>query len=102
MSGAAYHRGESKQDYATPPEFIAAVKRRFSIDQGRRGPRWMRGFAWRVRFVQSQLPPQAACLKQFLFPPGIGAIGSARTFRSMYSAWSGIAATVFLMALCRR
>ena len=36
MSGAAYHRGESKQDYATPPEFIVAVKRRFSI----------REFAW--------------------------------------------------------
>lgn len=31
MSGAAHHRGESKQDYATPPEFIAAVKRRFGI-----------------------------------------------------------------------
>jgi phage N-6-adenine-methyltransferase len=27
--GAAHHRGESKQDYATPPEFIAAVVERF-------------------------------------------------------------------------
>jgi phage N-6-adenine-methyltransferase len=30
-TGASFARGESKQDYATPPEFIAAVKRRFGI-----------------------------------------------------------------------
>lgn len=29
MSGAANHRGTSKQNYATPPEFIDAVVRRF-------------------------------------------------------------------------
>lgn len=29
MSGAANHRGESKQDYATPPEFMRAVNARF-------------------------------------------------------------------------
>lgn len=29
MSGAANHRGSSKQDYATPSEFIAVVKNRF-------------------------------------------------------------------------
>lgn len=29
MSGAALNRGSSKQDYATPPEFIEAVVKRF-------------------------------------------------------------------------
>lgn len=29
MAGAAFNRGKSRQDYATPPEFIAAVERRF-------------------------------------------------------------------------
>ena len=33
MSGAANHCGKSRQDYATPPEFIAAVKRRFDIEE---------------------------------------------------------------------
>lgn len=28
-SGAAHNKGKSKQDYATPPEFVAAVARRF-------------------------------------------------------------------------
>jgi phage N-6-adenine-methyltransferase len=31
MTGASHHRGESKQDYATPLEFLASVKRRFDI-----------------------------------------------------------------------
>lgn len=29
MSGAAFNRGGSKQDYATPPDFIAAVEKRW-------------------------------------------------------------------------
>jgi len=29
MTGAAHHRGESKQDYATPREFIRAVEAKF-------------------------------------------------------------------------
>jgi len=31
MSGAANHRGKSRQDFATPWEFIAAVERRFGV-----------------------------------------------------------------------
>lgn len=29
MAGAAFNRGASRQDYATPPEFIDAVEKRF-------------------------------------------------------------------------
>jgi len=29
MAGAAYHRGESRTDYSTPPDFIRAVQARF-------------------------------------------------------------------------
>lgn len=29
MSGAAFHTGKSRQDYRTPPEFLAAFRRRF-------------------------------------------------------------------------
>ncbi len=30
--GASFARGQSRQDYCTPPEFLAAVKKRFRID----------------------------------------------------------------------
>jgi hypothetical protein len=30
-TGAGFNRGASKQDYATPPEFIDAVKRKFAV-----------------------------------------------------------------------
>lgn len=31
MSGAAFNRGDSKQDYKTPADFMAAVKNRFGL-----------------------------------------------------------------------
>ena len=32
-TGASFARGKSKQDYATPPHFIRAVKRKFGIEE---------------------------------------------------------------------
>lgn len=33
MAGAAFHTGSSSGEYATPPEFIAAVKRKFGVTE---------------------------------------------------------------------
>lgn len=47
--GAAFHRGESKQDYGTPADFIAAVEERFgkldfdlaANEHNRKAERWL-------------------------------------------------------------